>query len=308
MNRSSSGAASSSAGSQRRSVSGLRRNAFGDEYFRKAMIEAEALGETMRDIVDLDRYPINRPDEPAAHALVADCRAALARDGMFTLNGFMTPAAVDAAISPLGAKFETESFFHKRSHNIYFRDEVEGLSPDHPALALRETANRTLCADQLGDNPLIRLYEAPEFAAFLAVVMDKPSLFAMADPLARVNVMTYRSGEALNWHFDRSEFTTTLLLEAPLAGGEFEYRTDLRSEDDPNYDGVARLLRGEDKLMRRISLTPGALNVFRGKNTPHRVTPPQGSVNRTIAVFSYYEAAHVSFSAEERMGFYGRAH
>lgn len=260
----------------------------------------------MRDIVDLDRYPIDRPDEPAALALVADCRAALARDGMITLDGFMTPEGVDAALSPLGAKFETESFFHKRRHNVYFRDEVEGLSPDHPALALRETVNRTLCADQLGDNPLIRLYEAPEFAAFLAAVMDKPALFAMADPLARLNVMTYRSGEALNWHFDRSEFTTTLLLEAPLAGGEFEYRTDLRSDDDPNYGGVARLLRGKDELTRRIALKPGALNVFRGRNTPHRVTPPQGPVNRTIAVFSYYEAPGVTFSASERSGFYGR--
>ena len=68
----------------------------------------------------------------------------------------------------------------------------------------------------------------------------------MPDPLARVNVMSYREGEALNWHFDRSEFTTTLLLQAPKAGGAFEYRSDLRTDTDPNYAGVARLLSGQD--------------------------------------------------------------
>lgn len=261
----------------------------------------------MRQIIDLSKYPLDRPGAPSFADLVARCRAALAAEGMFTLDGFMTPEAVAAALEPLGPKFETESFLHKRQHNIYFRDHVDGLAPDHPALALRETANRTLCADQLGESPLIALYEWPPFAAFLAAVMEKPALHPMADPLARVNVMTYRAGEALNWHFDRSEFTTTLLLEAPQAGGEFEYRRDLRTDGDPNYDGVARLLRGDDPDARRISLNPGALNVFRGKNTPHRVTPPEGARNRTIAVFSFYETPGVAFSEEERRGFYGRA-
>ncbi|MEO1611430.1 MAG: 2OG-Fe(II) oxygenase [Pseudomonadota bacterium] len=261
----------------------------------------------MREIIDLKAYPIDRPDEPAALSLIEDCRAKLAADGMFTLDGFMRPEAVEAALAPLSPKFEVESFLHQRSHNIYFKDAVDGLPPDHPALVKRETTNRTLCADQLGDSPLIALYEAPAFAAFLAAVMGKPALFTMDDPLARVNAMTYRAGEALNWHFDRSEFTTTLLLEAPEVGGAFEYRTDLRTDDDPNYDGVARLLRGEDPKVKRISLSPGALNVFRGKNTPHRVTPPEGARNRTIAVLSFYETPGVAFSAVERQGFYGRS-
>ena len=37
----------------------------------------------------------------------------------------------------------------------------------------------------------------------------------MDDRIAGANVMTYYDGEARNWHFDRSEFTTTLLLQAP---------------------------------------------------------------------------------------------
>ena len=136
--------------------------------------------------------------------------------------------------------------------------------------------------------------------------MEKPRLFPMADPLGRLNVMAYREGERLNWHFDRAEFTITVLLQAPLKGGDFQYRSGLRSDADPNYEGVARLLAGEDDHVKTLPLAPGTLNVFKGKNTAHRVTPVEGDRARIIAVFSYYETPDVTFSDKERLGFYGR--
>ncbi len=108
-----------------------------------------------------------------------------------------------------------------------------------------KTINHTLCADQLAGNPVIELYDWPPFADFLAATMGKLTLYRMDDAMvARVNVQASRDGEALNWHFDRSEFTTTVLLQPPQIGGELEYRSDLRTADNPNYDGVAALLRG----------------------------------------------------------------
>ena len=41
----------------------------------------------------------------------------------------------------------------------------------------------------------------------------------MADPLACLNVMSYSPADGLGWHFDRAEFTVTLLLRAAGAGG-----------------------------------------------------------------------------------------
>ena len=128
----------------------------------------------------------------------------------------------------------------------------------------------------------------------------------MADPLGRINVMAYHEGEQLNWHFDRAEFTTTVLLEAPRSGGEFQYRSALRSDSDPNYDGVARLLADQDERVQTLPLQPGTLNVFKGKNTAHRVTPVEGDRSRIVAVFSYYETPGFAFSDVERFGFYGR--
>jgi hypothetical protein len=260
----------------------------------------------MRDLLDLDRYPMDRLGSREGDALVETCQRELATEGMFNLPGFVRPDIIDLAAAQLRPLIDTVAFTHRRSHNVYFRREVPGLPPDHPALRTFDTISQTLCGDQIAATIIGRIYDWTPLADFLAAVMEKPRLYLMEDPLARVNVMGYRDGEALNWHFDRSQFTTTLLIQEPKGGGEFQYRTDLRSDDDPNYDGVVRFIDAEDPQVRTLSQKAGTLNVFKGKNTVHRVTPVEGDRDRIVAVFSYYERPGVLFSAEERIGFYGR--
>jgi hypothetical protein len=255
----------------------------------------------LETILDLETYPLD------SNALVARCIDDLARDGMFNLIGFVRPEALGRAVAEVKPVLDREAFTHRRAHNIYFKEAVDGLAPDHPALRKVETVNHTVCGDQLRGSIVRAIYEWPPLAQFLARVMGKTALYPMADELAGANVMAYRTGEALNWHFDRSEFTTTLLLQAPRAGGEFQYRRDLRSDGDANYAGVAALLEGRDPQARTLKLAAGTLNVFKGKNTAHRVTPIDDDRERIIAVFSYYERPGVMFTPEERIGFYGRA-
>jgi bacterioferritin (cytochrome b1) len=261
----------------------------------------------MRDILDLDRYPVDQPGTPAYDALVAACKAELAAEGMFSLHDFMHADVAAKVVEQTAQDMATKSFHHAREHNIYFLKNIPGLDPDHPALIRFETSNYTLTGDQVEDTDVTKVYEFEPLRRFLSEVMDKDELFLMDDAMSRLNVMSYGQDDALNWHFDRSEFTVTLLLQKPDQGGEFEYRTDLRTADDPNYDGVAKLLTGQDPDIKRMSLSPGTLNVFRGVNTPHRVVPVEGDKRRVIAVLGYYENPGVRFSDEERIGFYGRA-
>jgi hypothetical protein len=261
----------------------------------------------MRDLLNLDRFPLDRPDSPQCRRLAERCTTDFAAQGMFTLEGFVHPGAVDQAVSQIEPLIESAGYRHARRHNIYFQDDIAGLAPDHPALRKVETVNYTLCADQLAGTVVQRIYEWTPLADFLARVLQKPRLFLMEDPLARLNVLAYKPGEALNWHFDRSQFTTTLLVRAASSGGEFQYRSALRSNAEPNYDGVARLLRGEDPQVSVLPLAAGSLNVFAGRNTAHRVTPVGGASSRIVAVFSYYEQPGFMFSGAERRGFYGRS-
>jgi hypothetical protein len=225
---------------------------------------------------------------------------------MFNLPGFVRSGIIGLAANQLIPLIDSVAFTHRRSHNVYFKRDVAGLSPDHAALQQFDTVSQTLCGDQIATTIIGKIYDWTPLADFLAAVMEKPHLYLMEDALARVNVMGYRAGEALNWHFDRSQFTTTLLIQEPKAGGEFQYRTDLRSDDNPNYDGVVNFIEGRDPLVKTLPQQAGTLNVFKGKNTIHRVTPVVGERDRIVAVFSYYERPGVLFSAEERIGFYGR--
>lgn len=258
------------------------------------------------DFLDLQTFPLDQPDTPEYAALVARCKAEMAAGGMFNLDGFMRPEAAAAEATAHGPKMASESFNHCRTHNIYFQKDVPGLPADHPALMLHETSNNTLCSDQLQGSRVAQIYAWGPLLRFLAEVMEKPALYPMDDPLAAFNVMAYAEGQALNWHFDRSEFTVTLLLQAPEEGGAFEYRTNLRSAEDPNYDGVAKMLNGQDRQVQTMFVMAGTLNVFKGVNTPHRVTPVKGPTPRMISVLTYYEQPGAMFTKTEQLGFYGR--
>jgi hypothetical protein len=261
----------------------------------------------MNDVLDLGRFPLDRPGSSAFEVLVGTCRRDMEANGMFNLDGLVRPAAIARAVREIQPRSERMAYTHQRRHNVYFEDSVEGLPADHGALRRFDTIHHTLCDDQLAGTLIHEIYEWAPLRAFLARVLDKPQLFLMGDPLGRVNVINYKPGEALNWHFDRSLFTTTLLIQASEEGGEFEYRTNLRSDADPNYDGVAELLRSSDPEIRVNPLAAGTLNVFAGKNTLHRVSTVRGQRDRLVAVYSYYERPDVMFSDKERVGFYGRA-
>jgi 2OG-Fe(II) oxygenase superfamily len=258
-------------------------------------------------LLDLNSFPMHRLDAPEGQALVRRCRDDLATLGMFNLPGFVRPEALAACVAELKPLLANGAFRHARRHDIYFGAPQPDLPAEHGARQEIETSNRTVTGDRTAGTIVRRIYDWPPLAAFLAATMGKERLFPMADPLACLNVMGYGDGEGLNWHFDRSQFTVTLLLQMPDTGGEFEYRRNLRSADDPNYDGVARLLSGQDPEVRSVALHAGTLNVFAGRNTAHRAAPTRGPRERIVAVMSFVEQPNVMFSAAERIGFYGRA-
>ena len=152
--------------------------------------------------LDLERFPLDDLAGAPGQALGARCRQELANRGTFSLAGLVRPQALAQAIADVQPVFATAAYPHKRSHNIYFKNSVDGLPEDHPALRRFETASHTICADQIPDSVICQIYEWPPLVAFLADTMGKPQLYPMADPLARANVMSYRAGEAINWHFE----------------------------------------------------------------------------------------------------------
>lgn len=239
----------------------------------------------MQDVLDLVRFPIDRPDSAAGEALVARCGDDLARFGMFDMDGFVRPAALRCAREEVNPLLDSAGAVERRRHNVYEDPAPSGVPPGHPALAEGETANRAVHSDRLEQSLLHRLYDPP-LRAFLARVLKSPRLCPVADPRQRLVVIRYEAGQALSWHFGRCGVAVILVLQAPEYGGTFEHVRDLRSDTDPNYNGVAALLAGRRpvEIARPI---PGTLNVFRGRNTAHRVTAVAGDRPRIVAILSF---------------------
>ncbi len=266
----------------------------------------------IESIVDLGRFPLHRPGTVAYTELLERCRREFAEHGMFDLVGFLRPDAVARSVRELRPLVERESFLHAREHNVWFLPDdevraVHGVDASHPSLARMRTANRTVCADRMTSTLVVAVYEWAPLRTFVAAAVGAPELHLMDDPLARVNVMSYRHGEALQWHFDRAAFTTTLLLQRPDRGGRFEFRQGLRTVDVIDHDALGRTVSGHDPDVQRRDVHPGTLNVFAGHDTVHRVEPVEGDVDRLIAVYSWADAPGTRFTDAERIGFYGRA-
>lgn len=79
----------------------------------------------------------------------------------------------------------------------------------------------------------------------------------------------------------------TLMLQSARAGGEFEISPNTRTSDDPKIEDVVRVLSGDRSSVRVVPREPGALVIFRGCDSLHRVTPVVGDRQRMMSVFVY---------------------
>ena len=91
-----------------------------------------------------------------------------------------------------------------------------------------------------GDGMLRQLYEWDPLVDFIAAVLRKEKMYRLADPLGCCSVNVFKPGFSHAYHFDESEFSTTLCLQTAEEGGAFEYTSRLReSADDMVYDEVS---------------------------------------------------------------------
>lgn len=248
-------------------------------------------------IVDLDRYPLDRLQEPAGIAFVDHCRRQLGADGCIVLDGFVRPEAL-ARLEAETTQLGPHAHYNSIVTNIYNSDADPALPDDHPVNVFNERTNGFVAGDMIPPGTLIRsLYENPAFQSFVAAALEEPVLYEYADPLAGLVVNCLKPGCQHPWHYDSNDFIVTMMTRESEAGGAFEYCPKIRSVDDENTDAVARVLNGDRGPVRVLDLRPGDLQIFYGRLSLHRVTKVEGTRDRHTVIFSY--------AREE--GFVGRA-
>ena len=255
----------------------------------------------IRNIIDLGKYPLEDAN------FIKLCRTKISENGVLTLPNFLNEQIIKYLVEE-GSDAQNMAFFSNSTHNVYLTKNNLELDDDHIFNRQVVSSKGCITDDQIPQiSPLKTLYNSEIFREFLASVLGEKKLYEYADGLSSINVHYASEGEELGWHFDNSSFAITLLLQAPEAGGSFEYIKDLRDAEagEMNFEGVKSLLDGITKP-EVLKVEPGTLVLFRGKNSIHRVTPTRGNKTRMLVVLAYNTNPGISLSKSAQITFFGR--
>lgn len=268
---------------------------------------ADAGSNDLDDLVDLDRYPLDRPESPRLAEAIAAVVTDLEREGCAVLPGFLTAAGLERSRAQ-GREIAPKAFFRKGLCNIYNSAHDPGLPADDPRRLYFERTSGFVSRDVIpADHAIHRLYVSPALKRFVAACNGLEAVYEYADPFAGLVFNVLPPGTRQPWHYDTNEFVTTIMMQEPEEGGLFEYCPHIRRPGDENLAGVGRLLRGDDSTpIRRLQLRPGDLQLFRGRYTLHQVARVGGARERHTAVFGYARQPGVVGPLERTRQLYGR--
>lgn len=245
----------------------------------------------LADLVDLDRYPIDQPESVLYTGAVAAARKGLRADGCAVIKDLVRADAVELLNTEIVER-KHETHFSSQTINPYFHiDHNPGYPHRHPMNTFIERSSGFIPGDSWESGCATDiLFRSSDLSRFLADCLEVAELHCYADPLAGLTANVLDPGQQFTWHFDTNEFAVTVLVAEADEGGLFQYVPGIRSSQDEGFDHIQEILEGGTQGVHTLDLTPGDLQIFRGRYSLHRVTRvPPGSCSRHAAIFAYTE-------------------
>lgn len=250
----------------------------------------EAVTKETKEYINFSKYPIHLFENDADgryNSLVQNCIKQMNSDGFVSLPSFLLPDAVDRLTSCiLELDKEGVGFYSTDSHNVFLDadEQIVASSPLHPSRIQLNSSKHIINA-----NDLLLAKEAPDLNEifmsqrsvlnFISSVMQK-KLYPSTDTFGKYYANIFREGDGLNYHFDRSEYSISLILQPSEEGGDFEFLPNSRrivegwDEMIVDIDDIAEAVAPHSSV-KRPKLAAGDLYLFRGQNSLHRVSEIQ---------------------------------
>nr|ABZ06768.1 hypothetical protein ALOHA_HF4000141F21ctg1g34 [uncultured marine microorganism HF4000_141F21] len=261
----------------------------------------------LNDIVDLDTYPINQPDNQKYKDIINYNKKLLDNNGCCILKNFIKEESINRMKQEAERKLN-KVYWTKDKHNPYFIKDDETLPKDHPKRIFTVRESGYINSDDLEQNSdLNHLHDSDEMLKFVSDCLGVYPLYKWVDPLGKNPYSIMHSGHYFPWHFDGNEFTLSILVQKSEKGGIFEYSPDLRSKDNENFENVTKVLRGDRGTVKSLDLKPGDLQIFKGRFSMHRVTKIEGKSSRYIALPCYVKDPYRVNKPEHSIQVYGKA-
>lgn len=256
------------------------------------------------DLVDLERYPIDRPDDPMLRRTIERARNDLERDGCARIGGLIRPTLHDALAEETDG-LAPAALFSTEPYTPYGTPPDESFPASHPRRRLHRTTSGNVTRDLIPEDALIqRLYRNEAFKAFVAACLEADVIHEFADPMRGLTINAMPDGTTLGWHFDANEFVVSLMTRRAEAGGIFEYCPAIRAPGNENYEAVQGVLDGDPQLVKCLDLRVGDLQIFKGRYAMHQVTPVRG-VRHTV-IFGYAREPGFIGNVASTLRVYGR--
>lgn len=247
------------------------------------------------DIINLDRYPFHQPDNPASQRLLDAGRSALEDAALFQLPGFVREDAVSAMAAELEARVPVAVRYDQPRNAFDVYD--DSYPADHPRNMMHPCRYHQVLNYQIPNDSLLRrVYTWPPLTAFLRCVAGYETFHRSECPHLALSSKIAGNGDTDGWHFDTNDIVFSLLLQAPQAGGAFEYMPYIRDPATDDFAIVADALQEPDRHVRKAPIAPGDLTCFKGDESLHRVTPVEGNKRRIVALFCYDREPGTTFS------------
>ena len=247
-------------------------------------------------ILNTERYPSIQPEHESGRALRSTCQQQLRENQYCVIPDFIHAEAL-SIMRDEAQKLQTLAYHNNALRNCYLhREQDPDLAADHPRNLQDRSSVRMIAYDQLDEtSPLKRFYQSEAVRSLIADIVQEGPLFLSADAYQPANYVCYQDGDESAWHFDEdNSFTVTLMIQPAADGGQFEISPNTRSQDQENYPRVKKLLLGQaNDSITSVAREAGALCIFRGCNSLHRVAPVHGEQLRIMGVFVYESAPDI---------------
>jgi hypothetical protein len=261
---------------------------------------------TVESALNLKEYPINQPGSEPYTKLVDHCRRQLMEDGACELPNFLSPKGLEHLIEE-SVSMAKGAYFNAVVGNAYLSATDETVAPDHPKRMTEPTRLGVIAYDEYPADAVLRsIYEYNALMLFVGDVLQLPSIHRYADPMGGLNLSVMTDGDYLRWHFDQTDFVTSIAVQTSEKGGEFEYVPMIRTANDERYGEVKKVLLNDHPGVKKIANRPGTLLLFKGRYSIHRVSEIKGPKPRLMALLAYDEKPGINSTDHLRMMRYGR--
>lgn len=242
-----------------------------------------------KNMINFSEYPIDAASTSDYAALVKICREQLRIQGFVSLKHFLDHRCVSTLVSNIrDLEQQGVGFYSTERHNVFLEDNAtESLGTDqdakssHPRHIQLKSSKLLINANDLAPkaSELDSLFQSTSFLNFIRDVLQM-TLYPSSDEYGKYYANIFHEGDGLNFHFDRSEFSISLILQPANEGGKFQFVPNSReivegwTEMPLNTKDLQCAIDASSPKHRveEPELTAGDLYLFRGQNSLHRVS------------------------------------